>query len=257
MSELMSEFTSWLKNTIWLVFQTEGLFRDEDSLSIYCRAFSKSSRAAVTDADHFFMKGKGRDLLRKQLLEIPEMGKLDESAQADVCDMLGYYFSADRCFAPYAAEVLGLREKYAFAPEVVIDKKTLAVLFNRTLHMLMEKNHDVLVKSILMWSVGSVMYLVNSGSFFLDLNEKAYWFVTNELDTPDLHWPQRYCILDQVFVVEYGESIDTIFGKWINGAMRGIFTSSGAKASPSRAQDLSPSGIYPPLDLARPSRALL
>ena len=85
------------------------------------------------------------------------------------------------------------------------------------------------MKHILRWSVGWVLFLINSGSFLLDLNSKAYWFVMVELDTRDLHLPKRYSILDKVFDAEYGASVDAIFGRWIKGAMRNIVTSSGAE----------------------------
>ena len=70
------------------------------------------------------------------------MARLDTRLQADVCDMLGYYFCATVGLGPYAAEVSGLRQVYNFTSGRVLNKEIITGLFERTLHTLWDEGKD-------------------------------------------------------------------------------------------------------------------
>ena len=232
----MSRFTRWLQDTIWLQFQVGNLFHEGEGLVHSCRATSSAANAAENAGDEFLTRGGGRDIVLSQLLMLPGMARLDSELQADVCGMLVHYFCANVAFGPYAAEVLGLRQVYAFTPGLALNREILAGLFEQTLHVLQREGMDALVRHMLMWCVGCVLYLLNSASFLEDLDSRAYTVAVLDLDAYDLQWPQGCPILKVVFAVDDADSADSIFSGWVKCALRESNTSGGAALS----QDIVP-----------------
>ena len=245
MSWLMCRYTLWLQDTIWLQLQGGRLFRDGERVVHSCRATSSAANAAENAGDEFLTRGRGRGMLMNQLLMLPGMSRIRADSQADVCCQLARYFCANVGFGPYAAEALDLRQLYTFTPGLRLTREVLAGLFEQTLHVLQRAGLDALVKNILMWCVGCVLYRLSAGrdNFLEHLNGQAYALAV-DLGASDLMWPRgdhRYCpMVEAVFAIDegYNADADVIFGFWVEMAMR----ESNAGAGAALCQDLVPVG---------------
>ena len=245
----MSRYTRWLQDTIWLQFQGGTLFLKGEDLVHSCRATSSAANAAENAGDEFLTRGHGRGIVMSQLLMLPGMTRLSAECQADFCCQLARYFCANVGFGPYATEALRLRDMYTFTPHLALNGEILAGVFEETVHVLQRAGMDALVKHILMWCVGCVLYLVSTDSdnFLRDLDARAYFFAV-ELGAYDLLWPRDCPMCKRVFAVAEVQSsgrrvervcADTIFSGWVECAMRESNTGGGAAAS----QSLVPAGV--------------
>ena len=234
----MSRYTRWLRDTIFLQFQGGKLLREGEELIHACRATSSAANAAENAGDEFLTRGHGRGIVMSQLLMLPGMSRFDGKDQADFCGKLARYFCANVGFGPYATEALRLREMYAFTPGLALNTEILAGVFEQTLHVLQRAGLDVLIKHLLMWCVGCVLYLLNDtpsqagydrhqDNFLRDLDGGAYASVVN-LGAHELLWPLtdpvRHPMLKRAFAIDKAgddrHNADALFSGWVDGAMR-------------------------------------
>ena len=104
---------------------------------------------------------------------LPGFSRLNQEDQAGLTAKLCGYFCANVGFGPYVTEALRLRGMYNFTM-TTLNTEILAGVFEQTLRVLERAGLDVLIKHLVMWCVGCVLYRLSAGrdNFLEDLNPK-------------------------------------------------------------------------------------
>ena len=228
MSLVMPRFTRWLQDSIYLQLQTGNLFRGDEALVHGPKKTSSSANAAENAGDEFITRGSGRTIVYNILLMLPGMAHVGGEHHDAIAEDLVRYFAQNVGFGPYAAEVLGLRHLYSFTPGLILNREILAGLFEETLHVLQREGMNALVKHILMWCVGCVLFMLNrsqQSGFLEQLDPEAYSLVFRELKAHQLHYPHQVPRFRAVFNVD---DADSVFNGWVNLCMREANACGGA-----------------------------
>ena len=229
---IMPTFTRWVRDSIYLQFETGNLFRDDEALVHACRQASSSANVAENAGDAFVTQGFGRTIVYNILLKLPGMERLAGDLHDAFVEDLAGYFVANVGFGPYAAEVLGLRRLYKFTPGLEMNREVEAGLFEQTIHLLQRAGMDALTHHILLWCVGCVLFMVKQGrksNFLAQLHPEAFQYA-DDLGARDLEYPFRAPNFDIVFRVDDPASewlpscldhpADKLFNAWVNLCMR-------------------------------------
>ena len=128
---IMPTFTRWVRDSIYLQFETGNLFRDDEALVHACRQASSSANVAENAGDAFVTQGFGRTIVYNILLKLPGMERLAGDLHDAIVEDLAGYFVANVGFGPYAAEVLGLRRLYKFTPGLEMNREVGAACLNK------------------------------------------------------------------------------------------------------------------------------